>query len=150
MFNLVLHTPEIPHNAGAAGRLCLATGSTLHLIRPFGFSLDDKQVRRAGLDYWPEVDLEVWQSFEALRAAHPGARFWLFSTKGRGDLWSTTFAPGDFLVFGPESRGLPESLLEAFPDDTVRIPMRDESTRSLNLATSAAIVLYEAWRQVQA
>lgn len=147
MFHLVLFAPEIPHNAGAAGRLCLATGATLHLVKPLGFSLEDKQVRRAGLDYWPEVDLRVWDSFDALREALAGHRFWLLSTKGRGRLWETSFQPGDVLVFGPESRGLPESLLKRHAEQTLRIPMQEASTRSLNLATSAAIVLYEAWRQ---
>ena len=148
MFNLVLFAPEIPHNAGAAGRLCLATGSTLHLVKPLGFSLDAKQIRRAGLDYWSEVSVKVWESFAALQEAHTDGRFWFLSTKGQGELWDTSFAAGDFLVFGPESRGLPESLLKAHPDQALRIPMQENSTRSLNLASSAAIVLYEAWRQM--
>ena len=147
MFHLVLLAPEIPHNAGAAGRLCLATGSILHLIRPLGFSLDDKHVRRAGLDYWKDVEVHVWDSFEELRQAHPDAPFWLLSTKGTAGPWETRFQPGDFFVFGSEARGLPESLLRQHPERVLRIPMRDSSTRSLNLATSAAITLYEAWRQ---
>src|SRR5210317_1225344 len=110
MFNLVLLAPEIPHNAGAAGRLCLATGATLHLIKPLGFSLDDKHVRRAGLDYWQDVDVHVWDDLPALRAAHPDSRFWFLSTKGDQAPWDTSFNPGDFLVLGSEARGLPESL----------------------------------------
>jgi tRNA (cytidine/uridine-2'-O-)-methyltransferase len=147
MFHLVLLAPEIPHNAGAAGRLCLATGSTLHLIKPLGFSIDDKHVRRAGLDYWEDVDVHVWDDLPALQAAHPDGRFWFLSTKGDQSPWDTRFAPGDFFVLGSEARGLPESLLAAHPDRVLRIPMRESSTRSLNLATSAAIILYEAWRQ---
>ena len=148
MFNLVLHEPEIPHNAGAAGRLCLATGSTLHLIRPLGFSLEDKQVRRAGLDYWKDVEVEVWDSLEELRQAAPdAARFWMITTKGGTSHWDTTFQPGDYIVLGCESRGLPESLLAANVDSLVRIPMLPVSTRSLNLSTAAALVLYEAVRQ---
>ncbi|MDE0825641.1 MAG: tRNA (cytidine(34)-2'-O)-methyltransferase [Akkermansiaceae bacterium] len=149
MFNLVFFEPEIPQNTGAAGRLCLATGSTLHLIKPLGFSLDDKAVRRAGLDYWKEVPLKVWDSLPDLQAAHPDSRFWLLSTKASRTHWDTSFQEGDFFIFGPESRGLPESLLSEHPDETLKIPMQVSSTRSLNVATSAAIVLYEAWRQIQ-
>jgi tRNA (cytidine/uridine-2'-O-)-methyltransferase len=149
MFNLVFFEPEIPQNTGAAGRLCLATGSTLHLIKPLGFSLDDKAVRRAGLDYWKEVPLKVWDSLPDLQAAHPNSRFWLLSTKASRTHWDASFQEGDFFIFGPESRGLPESLLSEHPDETLKIPMQVSSTRSLNVATSAAIVLYEAWRQIQ-
>ena len=150
MFHLVLHQPEIPFNAGAAGRLCLATGSTLHLIRPLGFSLEDKQVRRAGLDYWKDVDLVLWDSFAAMKeAAAPEARFWFLSTKGTTAHWDAPFQEGDYLVLGSESRGLPESLLAEHSDALLRIPMQEASTRSLNLASSAAIVLYEAVRQTR-
>jgi tRNA (cytidine/uridine-2'-O-)-methyltransferase len=149
MFHVVLFSPEIPHNTGSVGRLCLATGATLHLIKPLGFSLDEKQVRRAGLDYWKDVPLEVWDSLDDLREKHPTARFWFLSTKASTSHWEATFEDGDFLIFGPESRGLPESLLREHADETLRIPMLDDSTRSLNLATAAAIVLYEAWRQVR-
>lgn len=148
MFHLVLHQPEIPHNAGAAGRLCLATGSKLHLIKPLGFSLDDKQVRRAGLDYWKDVDLQVWDSLEDLQQrAADGARFWFFTTKGTRAHWDLQFHDGDYLVFGCETRGLPESILHQHEHQLARIPMNPESTRSLNLSTSAAIALYEAVRQ---
>jgi len=149
MFHVVLLAPEIPHNTGSIGRLCLATGSTLHLIKPLGFSLEDKQVRRAGLDYWKEVPLQVWDSFPDLREAHQHSRFWFLSTKASASHWDPTFQEGDFFVFGPESRGLPESLLHEHPAQTLRIPMLESSTRSLNVATSAAIVLYEAWRQIR-
>lgn len=148
MFHIVLVSPEIPHNAGAAGRLALATGSTLHLVEPFGFSLEDKYVRRTGLDYWQDVDLHVWKSFDALRsAADPAARFWLLTTKAEPSPWSVGFRPGDYLVFGRETSGLPEEMIAAAGPHALRIPMRPESTRSLNLATAIAIVLYEAVRQ---
>src|SRR5688572_19829038 len=148
MFNVVLYEPEIPHNAGAAGRLALATDSTLHLIEPLGFSLDDKHVRRTGLDYWHEVKLKVWKSIGALQqAADPDASFWFLSTKATASPWQAHFKPGDYLVFGPETRGLPEDLITASGDQSLRIPMAPGGTRSLNLATAVAIVLYEAVRQ---
>ncbi|MDB4265217.1 tRNA (cytidine(34)-2'-O)-methyltransferase [bacterium] len=143
--NIVLVEPEIPHNTGAAGRLALATGSNLHLVKPLGFSLDEKSVRRAGLDYWKEVDLHVWESFEELVTAHPEARLWFLSTKAKKSSWEVEFKEEDFLVFGPETRGLPEDWLD---ERAIRIPMKEGSTRSLNLATAVAIVLYEAQRQV--
>jgi tRNA (cytidine/uridine-2'-O-)-methyltransferase len=148
MFHLVLNEPEIPHNAGAAGRLALATGSTLHLVEPLGFSLDDKHVRRTGLDYWRDVKLRVWPSIGALRqAADPAAGFWYLSTKASATPWQAAFRPGDYLVFGPETRGLPEDLVDAVGNHALRIPMEPGGTRSLNLATAIAIVLYEAVRQ---
>lgn len=150
MFQIVLVEPEIPHNAGAAGRLALATGSTLHLVEPLGFSLEDKYVRRTGLDYWREVDLKVWPSFEALReAAGPEARYWYLSTKATQSPWEAEFQPGDHLVFGRETRGLPESMVAAAGSQALRIPMAPGGTRSLNLSTAVAIVLYEAVRQQQ-
>ncbi len=148
MFHIVLIEPEIPHNAGAAGRLALATGSTLHLIEPLGFSLEDKYVRRTGLDYWQDVKLQVWKSFDDLRAtADESARFWYLSTKASSSPWQAKFQPGDYLVFGRETKGLPENLIAAAGDHALRIPMVPGSTRSLNLATAIAIVLYEAARQ---
>jgi tRNA (cytidine/uridine-2'-O-)-methyltransferase len=148
MFNIVLHEPEIPHNAGAAGRLALATGSTLHLVEPLGFSLEDKHVRRTGLDYWRDVDLRVWKSLPELdAAAGAGARFWFLSTKASASPWSTRFEPGDYLVFGRETKGLPEDIVAAAGPRGLRIPMVPGSTRSLNLSTAVAIVLYEAVRQ---
>ena len=149
MFSIVLVAPEIPHNAGAAGRLALATGSTLHLVKPLGFSLEDKYVRRTGLDYWKDVDVRVWESLEELQAAAgTEARFWYLTTKAKRGLWEVPFADGDYLVFGCEGRGLPESLIENVGDQALKIPMKEGSTRSLNLATAVAIVLYEAVRQV--
>src|SRR5215831_15958237 len=108
MFNLVLVEPEIPPNTGNVGRLCLATKSKLHLVKPLGFSLDDRQLKRAGLDYWDEVDLEVWDSLGALQKANDHARFFYVTTKTRSAYWEAAFRPGDFLIFGRETKGLPE------------------------------------------
>jgi tRNA (cytidine/uridine-2'-O-)-methyltransferase len=147
MFNIVLVEPEIPHNAGAAGRLALATGSALHLIKPLGFSLDDKYVKRTGLDYWQAVDLHVWESFQEFRAAMSGKRMWMLSTKADKSPWTAQFCPGDCLVFGRETKGLPEEMIKAAGDAALKIPMVPGGTRSLNLSTAIAIVLYEAVRQ---
>ncbi len=149
MFHLVLFHPEIPHNAGAAGRLAVATGARLHLIEPLGFSLDEKHVRRTGLDYWQYVDLHVWKSLDDMAAAaEPGARFWYLSTKAATAYWDAPIGDGDYLIFGPESRGLPESLLREHDDEALRIPMPGTRARSLNLSTSVAIVLYEGMRRL--
>jgi len=149
MFHIVLLEPEIPHNAGAAGRLALATDSTLHLIEPLGFSLDDKQVRRTGLDYWSEVKLRVWKSLADLQADAGDARFWYLSTKAQHSPWTACFQPGDYLVFGRETKGLPEEIIRSAGERALRIPMAPGGTRSLNLSTAVAIVLYEAVRQQQ-
>lgn len=149
MLHVVLVTPEIPHNTGAAGRLCLATGARLHLIKPLGFSLDDRQVKRVGLDYWKDVDLcvwENWQEFEESVADDAGV--YLLTTKTDQAHWRMKFEDGDYLVFGCETKGLPESLLHRHPETCLTIPMKEGSTRSLNLSTSVGIVLYEAMRQV--
>lgn len=145
MFNVVLIEPEIPPNTGNIGRLCLATGSTLHLVKPLGFSTDDRELKRAGLDYWKEVDVRVWDSFEALQRAHPTARSYYLTTKSDRPYYDVQFLAGDFLVFGRETKGLPEALLAANSEQLLTIPMH--GTRSLNLATAVAIVLFEAVRQ---
>lgn len=148
MLNIVLVEPEIPPNTGSVGRLCLATGARLHLVKPLGFSLDDRALRRAGLDYWREVDVRVWDSLDAVFASKKsGAHFFFLTTKAKRAYWDARFADGDFLVFGRETKGLPEPLLEARRDDCLTIPMPG-STRSLNLATAVGIVLYEAVRQM--
>jgi tRNA (cytidine/uridine-2'-O-)-methyltransferase len=145
VFNVVLVEPEIPPNTGNVGRLCLATKSTLHLVKPLGFSLDDRQLKRAGLDYWEDLDLKVWNSLKELRQANASARFFFVTTKTRRVYWDVPFRPADFLVFGRETKGLPESLLEENREHCLTIPMH--GTRSLNLATAVAIVLFEAVRQ---
>jgi tRNA (cytidine/uridine-2'-O-)-methyltransferase len=146
VFNVVLIEPEIPPNTGNIGRLCLATGSTLHLVKPLGFSTDDRELKRAGLDYWKEVDVRLWDSFECLQQAHgPDARSFFLTTKSNRGYYDVCFQPGDFLVFGRETKGLPEALLAANPKQLLTIPMH--GTRSLNLATAVAIVLFEAMRQ---
>jgi tRNA (cytidine/uridine-2'-O-)-methyltransferase len=149
MFHIVLIEPEIPPNTGNIGRLCLATGAHLHLVKPLGFSLDDRALRRAGLDYWHEVTVSLWDSFAALRRTHPDdARYFFLTTKTKRAYWSADFREGDFLVFGRETKGLPEPLLVENAERTLTIPMED-ATRSLNLATAVGIVLYEAVRQTR-
>ena len=146
MFNIVLVEPEIPPNTGNIVRLCLATRSTLHLVKPLGFSLDDRELRRAGLDYWNEVRLQVWDSFDALRRAQSaGALYFFLTTKSKRPYYEARFQKDDFLVFGRETKGLAEDLLAANVDSCITIPMH--GTRSLNLATAVAIVLFEAVRQ---
>ncbi len=146
-FHIVLIEPEIPPNTGNIGRLCAATGTHLHLVGKLGFSLEDKHLKRAGLDYWPEVKLHRWDSLEELKAAHPEARFWFTSKKATKSYARAAFRPGDFLVFGKETLGLPDELLEEEQDQALRIPIFSPAVRSLNLANSAAILLYEALRQ---
>jgi len=149
MFNIVLVHPEIPHNAGAAGRLALATGSTLHLVKPLGFSLDEKSVRRAGLDYWKEVNLILHDSLDHFLASLPqNPSLWLGTTKSTTRHWDAKFKTGDYLLFGAETKGLPKDLIALHNKRAIRIPMQKNGTRSLNLSTSVAIVLYEALRQV--
>lgn len=149
MLNIVLLEPEIPPNTGNIGRLCLATGSVLHLIEPLGFSLDDKQLKRAGLDYWEFVKVQRWAGWTAFTESLPAsARLWYLTTKTRTVYWDVGFKAGDYLVFGRETRGLPVGLLEASPERCLTIPMEPE-TRSLNLATAVGIVMYEATRQLR-
>jgi len=145
MFNVVLVEPEIPPNTGNVGRLCLATRSTLHLIGPLGFSLGDRQLKRAGLDYWDEVDVREWSSLDELRRANASARFFYLTTKTTQPYFKVRFQPRDFLTFGRETKGLPERVLEENRESCITIPMH--GTRSLNLATAVAIVLFEAMRQ---
>lgn len=146
-FHIVLIEPEIPPNTGNIARLCGATGSVLHLVGKLGFSLDDRYLKRAGLDYWEVIDVRHWPSLEALLSAHPDARCWYTSKKAARSHVEADFKPGDFLVFGKETAGLPEELLDAHPDRSLRIPIFNDRVRSLNLSTAAGIVLYEALRQ---
>lgn len=146
-FHIVLIEPEIPPNTGNIGRLCAATGTHLHLVGKLGFSLEDKHMKRAGLDYWPEVQLHRWDSLEKLKAEFPEGRFWYTSKKATRSYAQVNFKVGDFLVFGKETLGLPEDLLETEAEYALRIPIFSPAVRSLNLANSAAIILYEALRQ---
>ncbi len=148
MLHIVLIEPEIPPNTGNIARLCLAAGARLHLVGPLGFSLDEKALRRAGMDYWDRCDVKQWASFADLRSENREARFFFFTTKSEKIYWDEKFLDGDYLVFGRETRGLPESLLAENPAWCRTIPMAD-GARSLNLATAAGIVLYEAMRQVR-
>lgn len=145
--HVVLFEPEIPGNAGAVARLCAATGAPLHLIGRLGFSFRHPEARRAGMDYWDAVDVRRHLSYDDFRAARPVRPVWMLSTAGSVPLWDAPFAPGDALLFGPESRGLLADLLARDPARTVRIPMRPPA-RSLNLATAVAITLYEALRRI--
>lgn len=144
--NVVLYTPEIPQNTGNIARTCAATGSDLYLIEPLGFSLDDKYLKRAGLDYFSMVKIRVLPGFEQLMQMFPDAKYHFASTKAPRSYTEVSYGKDDFLVFGAESRGLPESLLSRVYDRAIRIPMR-EGARSLNLSNSVAVVLYEALRQ---
>ena len=147
MFHVVLIEPEIPPNTGNIGRLCLATGAHLHLVKPLGFSIDDRELKRAGLDYWKDVRVTVWESFAELQAEQSAdARYFFLTTKTERAYWDVRFEDGDFLVFGRETRGLPEPLLAQHAARCLTIPMSGR-TRSLNLATAVGIVLYEAVRQ---
>jgi tRNA (cytidine/uridine-2'-O-)-methyltransferase len=147
MLSVALYEPEIPPNTGNVARLCAATRVPLHIVGVIGFRLDDRAVRRAGLDYWPEVELHRHRDLDALRAALPAARPVYLTTKAQVSYVEWSFAPEDCLVFGPETRGLPEELLRANASACVRIPILNPRVRSLNLATAVAVVLYEALRQ---
>lgn len=148
MFNLVLVEPEIPPNTGNVARLALATGSTLHLVKPLGFSIDDRQLRRAGMDYWKNVNFKLWENLEEFELKiEPSARRFFFSTKVEKPYWDIQFSPKDYLIFGRETKGLPGSLLARHAENAFRIPMLPEA-RSLNLATAVAIVLFEGMRQL--
>ena len=149
MVNIVMVHPEIPHNTGAAGRLALATDATLHLIEPLGFAIDDKAVKRAGLDYWKNVSVKTWSSWEDFEShLAVDARLFLLTTKTNKPYWDQQFKPNDSLVFGRETKGLEDSLIKQYYDNAITIPMKSGSTRSLNLATSIGIVLFEAVRQI--
>ncbi len=144
--NIVLYEPEIPANTGNIGRTCVATGTRLHLIEPLGFLLNEKALRRAGMDYWPELEVVRYINWEDFLAKNPQAKIYMATTKGRHVYTEVSYEPDCYLMFGKESAGIPEEILKEHPDTCVRIPMIGE-TRSLNLSNSAAIILYEALRQ---
>ena len=148
MINIVLMEPEIPYNTGNIGRTCVITGSRLHLIRPYGFQINDKMLKRAGLDYWHKVDVTEHDSIEAFyESLESDARVFYATTKGRHRYTDVKYRDGDYIVFGRETAGIPEDILIKHPEDCIRIPMLPEE-RSLNLSNSAAIILYEALRQL--
>ena len=147
MFNIVLVEPEIPQNTGNISRTCAATHSVLHLVRPLGFEISDRTLKRAGLDYWQYLDVRYYDSFDELYQKHKSdGNFYFLSTKGAKKYSEAEFKDGDFLVFGKESHGLPEPLLKEHYENTLRIPMW-QNLRSLNLSNSVAIAVYEALRQ---
>ena len=148
-FSIVLMRPEIPHNTGAIGRLCVGLGAPLHLIRPLGFHLDDKSVARAGLDYWPYLDLRIHDTWEEFLKTENPKRLYFLSTHGEKSLYDCKFANGDFLVFGNESSGLPKPFYETYKSDLFKIPMPGEHARSINLANAVSIAAYECYRQVR-
>lgn len=149
-FRIVLVEPEIPPNTGNIARLCAATGAELHLVEPLGFEITDRALKRAGLDYWEHVRWKAWPSWGALESAQPSWQPWLFTTKASRSFWDVEFTAGDWLVFGRETRGLPEDLLALHAERCCTIPMMGgPGARSLNLATAAAIGLYEALRQIR-
>lgn len=145
MVNVVLLEPEIPANTGNIGRTCVATGSRLHLIRPLGFQINDQMLKRAGLDYWPDLDVTIYDDLADFMEKNPGAHIYMATTKSRQLYTELPYEDGCFLMFGKESAGIPEELLVQHPQDTMRIPMLGD-TRSLNLSNAAAIVIYEALR----
>ena len=146
--NVVLVEPEIPPNTGNVARLCAATRSRLHLVEPFGFKLDDAQLKRAGMDYWQYVEWHRWPNWAAFRKAIPdGARLWFVESNGPRLYTEVSFAPDDYLVFGRETAGLPKKLLQDYPNRWLRIPMFNPKARSLNLSNCVALVLFEALRQ---
>lgn len=144
--NVVLHEPEIPQNTGNIARTCVVTNSRLHVIKPMGFSLDEKHIRRAGLDYWKYLDLSIYESIEELWERYPKGEYHYFSTKVGNLMSDAVFGSEPFLVFGKETAGLPRELLDRFPDQTVRIPMY-EDRRCLNLSNAVCVGVYEALRQ---
>ena len=146
LLHVVLYQPDIPQNTGNIGRTCVAVGAKLWLIRPLGFRLDERQLRRAGMDYWALVDWEAVDSWQEVERKLPGRRVWCLTKTAGRTVWEAEFTPGDILLFGSETRGLPESILGEQPSRNLKLPMRPE-VRSLNLASTATAVIYEAVRQ---
>lgn len=146
--NIVLIEPEIPNNTGNIGRLALATGSRLHLVKPFGFEITDSRLKRAGLDYWEHLDVHYYESSDAFFKDHQNSKFAFFSSRGKQDFWDLKFEEELFLIFGKESVGLPKVILDKYPEDIYKIPLYSPNVRSLNLANCVGIVAYEGLRQL--
>lgn len=145
--HIILHQPEIPANTGNIGRTCVAAGASLHLIEPLGFRLNEKEIKRAGMDYWEHLELSRYVNFTQFKEQHPEAKIWMATTKAKHIYTDVCYGPDDFIMFGRESAGIPEEILVDYEKTCIRIPMLP-SIRSLNLANSVAIVLYEALRQI--
>ncbi len=144
--NIILHQPEIPANTGNIGRTCVATGSSLHLIEPLGFRINEKELKRAGMDYWEQLDVTRYMNFQEFRKCHPEVRIWMATTKAKRSYTDVSYGPDDYIMFGRESAGIPEEILVDYEETSIRIPMLP-SIRSLNLSNAVAVVLYEALRQ---
>ncbi len=144
--NIVLYEPEIPANTGNIGRTCVATGTKLHLIEPLGFTISDKQLKRAGMDYWKDLDVTMYDNWDDFCQKNPDAKIYMATTKAKHVYSDVDFEPDCYIMFGKESAGIPEEILVQHPDECIRIPMKSE-IRSLNLSNSVAVVLYEALRQ---
>lgn len=146
--NIVLFEPEIPQNTGNIARTCVLTGCKLHLIKPLGFSLDEKHLKRAGLDYWKDLDLSIYDSYDELREKYKDSTFYFSTTHAKNSYHEVNFKSGDFIVFGKESAGLPDRIRESDPERGIRVPMINTTTRSLNLSNTVSIITYEALRQM--
>lgn len=144
--NIILHQPEIPANTGNIGRTCVASGTKLHLIEPLGFKLNEKSIKRSGMDYWEHLDVTRYVNFQEFLEKNPNAKIWMATTKAKHIYTEVEYSPDDFIMFGKESAGIPEEILVDYEETCIRIPML-EQVRSLNLSNSVAIVLYEALRQ---
>lgn len=144
--HIILHQPEIPANTGNIGRTCVAAGTSLHLIEPLGFRLNEKEIKRAGMDYWEHLSVTRYMNFDEFKEKHPGSRIWMATTKAKHVYTDVSFHSDDYIMFGKESAGIPEEILLEYEETCIRIPMQPE-IRSLNLSNSVAIVLYEALRQ---
>ena len=144
--HIILHQPEIPANTGNIGRTCVATGTSLHLIEPLGFRLTEKEIKRAGMDYWEKLDVTRYMNFQEFQELHAGVRIFMATTKAKRTYTEVSYGPDDYIMFGKESAGIPEEILVDYEETCIRIPMLPE-IRSLNLSNSVAIVLYEALRQ---
>ncbi len=148
-FNIVLIEPEIPNNTGNIGRLSLGTGSTLHLVKPFGFEIDDARLKRAGLDYWKHLDVKIYENLDEFLSTHQDKKMAFFSSHGKKDHWSVDFTDDMFLIFGKESKGLPRQLVKDHSDSVYKIPLFSEHIRSLNIANAVGIVVYEGLRNIR-